>query len=267
MSKDQFGSERERIVTKLNSGMIFTNRKTDFCVEFNICPLMKLEKRENKDVFTSPKCKSCYSTELLNISKHLRNKILNIPKEKLHLVNTFEKDIQDIIRLSSTSSLGETKRLRFYGLTDFQSDNIPFIFIASKHIIVDIISKTLSMRHNEIYLKKLINQPNIWISLSFNNKYIKELARIKEILVETKAKNVQLNYCMHTKEENIKDEFFEQFQVIHLRDQDKTKVLKMGIPETKICGLYDREGNSLKPKQKGTHCKNCSNCHIPYYKV
>jgi hypothetical protein len=262
---DRLGKKRDSIVQMLESGVIFTNRKTDFCIELNLCPFMKKEKRaEGKIALVTPKCKSCYAADLLNVSRPLRQKILKIPKDKTHLIETFEKDIQTLLSLAKMTELGEIKRIRFYGLTDFQPDNIPFIMTASKYLICDIISKTLLMKPNEKYLKELINKPNIWISLSFNKNFTKELKRIKSILIETNARNVQLNYCLHTKEENPNDEFYDQFQVFHLRNQDKLKVANEGLSVTRICGLYNRDGNPLAQKEKGAHCRNCSNCHVSF---
>lgn len=263
-SKDPLYKARKGIVEILQSGMIFTNRKTDFCVELNFCPLMKLEKRGDKKVFTTPKCKGCYAADMLNISKGLRNKIARIPKDKTELLEIFERDIILLLQMARITELGEIKRIRFYGLTDFHKDNIPFIKIASKYLIVDIISKTLVMKHNEQELRELINQPNIWISLSFNKDFKKDIPRIIRLLKETNARNVQLNYCLNTHDEDISDPWFDQFQVIHQRDLDKFNAHANGIDKSRICGIYDRDGNELPPKAKGAHCRNCGNCHVSY---
>jgi len=265
MDKDRLNNKRDNIVRVLSTGMIFTNRKTDFCVELNICPLMNLvPSKGDKTKYVSPSCKSCYATDLLNISRSLRKKIQAIPAEKQHLIDKFEEDVVLMKQLATMTELGEITRLRFYGLTDFAPDNIPFILAAAKHLTVDVISKSLTMPHNEAWLKRLINAPNVWISLSFNKNFQKPLARIKELLREMNACNVQLNYCLHTKEENPSDKFYDQFQVIHQRDQNKWNANKKGVDESRICGLYDRDGNYLEPKAKGAHCHSCNNCHVSY---
>lgn len=256
----------QKIVGMMESGLIFSNRKTDLSVELNVCPLMKLSPvgKEGKTKFTSPKCKSCYAVDLLNIYNPLRKKLMSIPKEKKPLLKTFEKDIQLAIALFPVAGLGELKRIRFYGVSDFSSDNIPFILIAAKYLTVDIISKTLAMKHNQDCLEAIINKKNVWISLSFNKTFNNDIPRIEALLKKKRAKNVQLNYCLHTNEEDPNSDYFKKFQVLHFRDKDKDKILKSGVPAEKICGLYDRDGNSLAPKASGSHCKNCSNCHIGY---
>ncbi len=264
MEKTKLYRVRDGIVQMLSSGLIFTNRKTDFCVELNICSLMKQVNEGGKISFKTPKCKSCYAAPVLSVYTNLRDKVLSIPKEKEGLLESFKQDLQKLKALCEVSDLGPLTRLRFYGLTDFAPDNIPFILAAAEVFTVDLISKSLAMKHNEDYLKALINHPNVWISLSFNKDFQKDLPRIEQLLLETKANNVQLNYCLHTKEENPVDPWYDRFQVIHQRDLNKWNAVSKGVSPSRVCGLYDRNGKELEAQEKGAHCRNCSNCHRSY---
>jgi len=253
---------RNGIINFLNSGLIFSNGKTDFCVELNICPLMTIEVVKDKEVYKTPLCKACYAATILNIYSGLRKKIRSIPKDKTNLLKTFEEDIKLLKNLTKSTKLGPIKKIRFYGISDFKKDNLPFIFAASKFLTVDIISKTLAMKNNEESLIKLINQPKIWISLSFNKAFKDNLPRIEKLLIEHKAKNVQLNYCLNIYEEDPTDLWYNKFQVIHPTNDSKWNAVKAGLSEKKVCGLWDRDGN--KTVNKSGHCKTCNNCHISY---
>jgi len=240
----------------------FNNKKTEIAVDFQICPLMG--KKDNS--ITSPKCKGCYSANILNIYTQLRNKIENIPsKFSQSDLNDFENDLKDMLdgNLLTLDDNGEYK-LRFFALSDFVPASMSFIKIASQYLTVDILSKTLTMKHNEKYLKELINMPNVWVSLSFNKDWLSNLNRIKSLIEKTKAQNVQLNYTMNVNEENLNDPFFDQFQVFHFKNKklgQRTVAERFNISESRTCGVYDWLGRKVKGNGS---CVKCNNCHISY---
>lgn len=259
--KDSLATIRDGIVKMMKSGLIFTNSKTDISIELGVCPLMVRGTNEKGNpTYASPVCPSCYAKILLCVYPGTRNKLESIPEDKSHLMDSFIQDLQ-LLKILGESQLGGLDRIRFYGISDFKPNNIPFIIETSKVFVCDIISKTLTLPTNEQYLRKLINTPNVWISLSFNKDWKNELPRIKRILLETKAKNVQLNYCLHTKEENPTDEWYDQFQVIHQRDKNNMNAVNLGVDPSRVCCIIDRDGN---PTNSHGHCKNCDKCHVSF---
>ena len=242
------------------SKYIFTNSKTSgISIDFGICGFMNFNK---EGVLASKSCTGCYSAILLNIYHKAREKLVNnnnyrnslTPEQLEEDVKIFENDIKIV------KSLG-VDRLRFYALSDFSPKDIPYILAASKHITVDIISKTLMMPMNRQYLNELNNRKNIWISLSFNFKFEKFFDEICLYLKETKSKNIQLNWTINYKNEQQKnDPRLKKVQVIHVTNKDKRNALNFGFKETQVCGVFDKDGNRTK---KGV-CDSCNNCHLSF---
>ena len=246
-----------KFALSLENPYIYTNTKTVLAVDFQVCPYMFLGpgKKGKKTVYQSSLCVGCYSANVLNIYGPLRNKIETAPPQTDERLSQFITDLETI-----KARFPEMKKLRFYALSDFTPGDIPYIIAASKIFTVDIISKTLTLPQNEIYLKGLRNVPNVWISLSFNSKIMNRFERVRNVIWQ--ADNINLNYCLNVNEENIEN--FEEFQIIHMRNDKKlTAAKKVGLSLTRACGVYDYQGNLI---EKGK-CVACDNCHISYKKA
>lgn len=246
------------IIALLSSGYVFSNSKTDFSVDFRVCPLMTFNENGN---YTSKVCTSCYAAVLLNVYPNVRKKVESLPPATQEKLKQFENDMK-IIKTIGNSFLDEVKKIRFYSLSDFGAEDIPFIHVASKYFIVDIISKSLVMKKNEEYLISLFNKKNVSISLSFNSLFMSRFEEIKELVIKHKANNVQFNYTMLVGEENPRHKKFEDFQVLHFRNENKRSIArKHKISEKRVCALFDRDGKRV---ENHGHCHNCNNCHISY---
>lgn len=238
-----------------------TNTKTSgVSVDFGICGFMFFNKA---GLLTSNICKGCYSATLLNIYKGTREKLIangkrrgtfTTPEQVAEDIRIFGEDCKNL------AALGLNK-LRFYAFADFNNKDVPYILEAAKHLPVDIISKALILPNNETYLRELNNQKNVWISLSFNFKFNREFDRIMGILNEIKSKNIQLNWTINYKKpEERNDPRIAKVQVVHVTNKDKRGALEVGLEETRVCGVFDKEGNRTK---KGV-CDSCNNCHLSF---
>ena len=242
------------------SPYIFSNSKTSgVSVDFGICGFMNFDKN---GVLGSKVCPGCYSATLLNIYEAAREKLVNLGKHRMGLNPAQTKE--DIFLFGEAckdlANLG-VKKLRFYALGDFNYKDMPYILEASKYVIVDIISKSLALPMNEVYLRELNNKKNVWISLSFNFKFCKDFDRIIGILKEIKSHNIQLNWTINYKnEEQLNDPRLKLVQVVHVTNKDKRGALKFGLSEKRVCGVFDKNGERTK---KGV-CDSCNNCHLSF---
>jgi len=236
------------------SPYFFTNAKTSgISVDFRVCKFMKKE----GNVFKSSLCHGCYSATILTVYSNLAKKIQNLPQQDSVQLELFEQTCKDI-----HSKYPEIKKLRFYALSDFHSDDIDFILVAKKYFIVDIISKTLTLPNYRKDLKTLINISNVWISLSFNSQFIRHAEQIKTLLKEKNARNVQLNYTLNYKEDDPTDTKYQDFTVLHFKNKLKRKGMSLyPLPETRLCAVFDAQGN---PVEGHGVCNLCNNCHLSF---
>jgi hypothetical protein len=233
------------------------NKKTGFSVELAQCPLMRLVREGRREKMTSPKCAGCYAAINMNVRPNVRKKITTLPA---HTPENLEAFKQDLFLLKG---LG-VKRLRFYSWTDFSGPNdlLYIQAVLDMGIEVQILSKTLTMPHNETSLVSLFDKKGVIVSLSFNTDWLKNLPRIKALLDEHKPGNVQLNYTLNVRDEEVTDEMRETFQVFHIKNNKKrTETEKVGLPETSVCGVFDENGNRC---EKGGSCLACKNCDLSY---
>jgi len=251
-AKTQQGRVQRFLKTHINSPYFFSNGKTQIAVDFRVCPLMK----KVNGLYKSPVCKACYSKNILTVYPTVRKKIENLPKQTAESLAEFEKDCAQL-----KEKFGWDK-IRFYALSDFGPEDIPFIHAARKYFTVDIISKSLVFTQNEKYLVSLFNLENVWISLSFNEHNKSHMSKIKEILQVYMPKNVQLNYMMSYPEEDPTWPEFNDIQVFHFRNNNKRSFCeKIGLHESRVCGIFDING---KPVEGHGHCSSCNNCHESY---
>lgn len=238
-----------------DSPYFFSNSKTfGLSVDFRVCPMML----RDGDRFYSKTCKGCYSATILNVYPNLRNKISNLPQGDKDQYEIFEESCRDL-----SGRFPFINKIRFYSLSDFHADDIPFIHIARKYFIVDIISKLLVFPKNRVYLRSLINVENVWISLSFNKNFNQHLDDIKDVLESENAENVQLNYMMNYLEEDPTDPYFDDFSVLHFINKKKREALTVhpSLEESRICAIFDKEG---KPVMSHGSCDQCNHCHNSY---
>lgn len=231
------------------------------------CPLMKAI---NGHV-TSPKCPSCYAVALLNNYPGLRNSL------------TQEMSVYDIIGIAAHSHpikknkisgipIFPSDRLRVYGVTDFRPDNMPALRMLAKVYSLDIISKTLWLSpFNREYLLELARLPNVNISLSFNKEIPNWRERLKEMIKFIKNNNigdtVGLNYTFtsdyrKTGRSNLEPiESIEGVGVYHIVSKDKDKITRALGDESKVCGIFNAEGDRITDlkKDKGS-CIGCNFC-------
>ncbi len=243
-----------KFVAALKNPYLYGNEKTLFSVDSQVCPFMIKGpgKKHGDSVYSSRSCPGCYSAKLLNIYGQVRAKIESAPKRNLKNLSEFIRDL-NLIKMR----FPEIKKVRFYALSDFSSKDMPFILAASRIFTVDIISKTLAFPKNQKYLEQLINAPNIWISLSFNQKMKKNLERIHPIIQE--ANNVQLNYCLNVDKEDAST--LGDFQVLHFQNKKKLSAAqRAGVSLSRVCGILDLNGELC---EKGT-CVSCDFCHVAY---
>jgi hypothetical protein len=262
---------------EFNSPYILGNKKTDFSVEFGTevngrsvpCPLMVWKygrdipgsktRYPDREMLTTPKCKGCYAATNMNTRTNLRDKIINLPKQTAETLEAFKKDMIIL------KALG-IERLRFYSWTDFSGpEDLPFILAAADAgIEVHILSKMLTTKKHTKSLMELFNKNNVVISLSFNKDWKHDLDRIENILNEFEPNNVQINYTFNPradKDENI-EELKEKFQVLHLKNKQKRTVGKeFDIPDTQLCGVFDKAGKDV---ETNGHCGGCNNCNLSY---
>lgn len=242
------------VISLLRTKYFFSNRKTVLSCDFRICPLMS---RTEKGTLTSKTCHACYAANILNVYANTQNKLLGMDPENPEL-EAFDTDCQTIKRL-----LPEFKKLRFYSLSDFGPEDMPFIKIAAKYFTIDIISKTLTMPHNEESLLELFNMENVWVSLSFNRDFMKTFPRIKDLLEEHEPNNVNLNYTMNYREENPDDESFQHFAVLHFKNTDKREATNRfdTVTEERTCAVFTAGGKRVNAHGS---CFGCNNCHISH---
>lgn len=246
------------LTIKTRSRYISENKKTGFSVELAQCPLMKFVKTENGGKMTSPKCAGCYAAVNMNVRPNVRKKILSLPAHSPERLEEFKQD------LFILKGLG-VKRLRFYSWTDFSGPNdlVYIQAVLDMGIEAQILSKTLTMPHNETSLVSLFNKKGVILSLSFNKDWMKTLPRIKALLLKHKPRNVQLNYTLNVRNEEVTEEMDQTFQVFHIKNNNKrTETEKVGIPETKVCGVFDDKGNRC---EKGGSCLACKNCDLSWF--
>jgi len=235
----------------LTSKYIYSNKKTDFSVDFRICDFMI---PTNKGGYISKICKGCYSAIALTVFYKLGEKIRNSPPQTPQELKNFEQDLKKIKR-----KFRHFNKIRFYALSDFHPKDMPYILIASKYFTVDVISKMLALPKNEKYLKQLINKPNIFLSLSFNKTFMKNKERIKKLFIKTKAQNAQLNYTINYLKENPIDPKLQDFSVFHPMNKNKLGIINFGVATNRVCGILTKRKKLVK---NDGHCKNCTNCHI-----
>lgn len=242
------------------SPYIFSNSKTGgvkgqkagVSVDFGICQFMS--KNEN-DNYTSKVCQGCYAARLLNVYPQVKTKLENLPMNAS--LEDFENDIK---RMKDECGL---EYIRFYALGDFSPWHIPYIFAAAKHVTVNIISKSLAMKPYQVFLDKLNNQKNIWVSLSFNFDYSKRFEEIEAYCLETKSNNIHLNWTINYRnKEQREDERVKRVQTIHVTNKKKLDgAINFGLDKDRICGIFDVNGEET---QKGS-CHECNGCHVSYY--
>ncbi|KKQ82088.1 MAG: hypothetical protein UT06_C0051G0004 [Candidatus Woesebacteria bacterium GW2011_GWA1_38_8] len=254
-------SERERISklvgSKILSPYFFSNSKTSgISVDFRVCPFMK----RVDGTFTSAKCKGCYSANILNVYPNLAKKVVALPAQDDTELALFEKSCKIVNDLFPS-----VKKLRFYSLSDFHQGDLPYIEVASKYFVVDIISKILTLPRNMDSLVSLTNMPNVWVSLSFNKDFKANLPRIVKYLKEQAPKNIQLNYTMNYKEENPDDPFFNIFSVLHFKNNYKRLGIEKfeKVTENRTCAVIGPDG---QPVAAHGACDHCHNCHISFHK-
>jgi hypothetical protein len=255
----------DKFIQSLHNPYIYSNGKTWLSVDFGVCPLMFIGP---KGSLMSKKCPGCYSVNVINVYPSVEKKIKNAPPQTPETLDQFKKDLA-IIKMR----FPEIKRLRFYALADFRgASDLAYIYAAKEFFIVDIISKALAFPHNEKYLKELLNQENIWLSLSFNKDFLKELDRVKSVIKD--STNANLNFCFSKKEYKMTPkfrDFLSQFQVIHLKHDKKLSISKkLGIEIDRVCGVINEAGEIINengekkdPSRKGS-CSACPNCHVSF---
>ena len=237
------------VINHLKSGYFFGNSKTIASVDFRICPFMKWTGKSYK----SNTCHGCYSAHILSLYQETREKLENSPNPSDWRLRLF---LQDCRKIKERYGL---EKLRFYALGDFSPQDIPYIIAASHFFTVDIISKTLAMKVHERHLQALVNEPNVWVSLSFNDKFQKRMGPLAKMLANERAANVQFNYTLNCRQEDPRDERFKDISVFHPRNKNRRELVDMGIPEERVCGIWDIDG---EPVDNHGHCKLCPNCHV-----
>ena len=249
----QQGRVQKLIAAQKTSPYFFSNRKTQVSVDFRVCPLMR---KNAKGTYDSPVCPSCYSKTILCVYTFLRNKIENLPPQNQDTLLDFDTSC----RLFK-EHFGWDK-LRFYALSDFGPEDMPFIERAAEYFTVDIISKSLILPRNEKHLVRLFSMDNVWVSLSFNKENTRHLGRIQEILTVYEPERVNLNYMLKFPEENPVSPELDIFSIIHLRNEKKRTVVEStGLDESRSCGILDING---QPVEGHGHCSSCNNCHVAY---
>jgi hypothetical protein len=233
----------------LKSGYFYGNSKTNASVDFRVCPLMSW----NGESYTSKVCESCYSAHLLSLYRDTRAKLENAPSFSDWRLKLF---LQDCKKLKERFGF---EKIRFYALGDFGPEDIPYIVAASHFFTVDILSKTLAMPKFQQHLTALINEPNVWVSLSFNNNFNKRMRPLAELMKQKRATNVQFNYTLNCRKEDPHDEKFRNVTVFHPRNRNRRELVDMRIPEERVCGIWDIDG---EPVDNHGHCQLCTNCHV-----
>jgi hypothetical protein len=248
-----------KIIIQTKSPFLSTNKKTRFSVELQQCPLMRLVRTDTGagEKMTSPKCAGCYAAVNMNVRPTIRKKIVNLPAHSDENLENFKLDLHILKGL-------QVNRLRFYSWTDFSgpSDLLYIQAVLDMGIEAQILSKTLTMPHNETSLVSLFNKKGVILSLSFNKDWTKNLPRIKELLKKHKPENVQLNYTLNVKDEEATEEMRQTFQVFHIKNNNKRSLTEeVGIPETQVCGVFDENGERC---EKGGSCLSCKNCDLSF---
>ena len=238
---------------KFKTRNIFKNRKTNFSVDFGVCPFMYRKPNGN---FTSDTCPGCYSATLLNIYK--------ATSAKLEEVGGGKPDIDDFLSDIRKIAASGSRFIRFYSLADFINEwEIEFIHGAADILPVEIFSKTLHANFRDI-LPKVADHDNVNISLSLNKSwdddYIEELYHF---LVANKiARNVQLNYCF-IKDEKVR--LIPYISVYHTTKRDKIPLFEL-FGHNRVCCARGEDGTKITEKNSGNYkgsCAKCPLCKLP----
>jgi len=235
----------------------FKNGKTGFSVDFGLCPLMKIVDK----VVKSPVCKGCYAATGMNVRSSLRKKILGLPEQSKETLEAFKADLPIIKFMLEREG---TNRLRFYSWTDFKGPkDIEYIqAVLDIGLEAHIISKTLTQPHNFKHLKKLVNKKGVFISLSFNEDWMKFFPQVKDFIVSNKAHNIQLNYTINPLTDELTDFIRDTFQVKHLRNTNKRDAMEaVGLDEKETCAVFGKDGSRVR---KGGACHACKNCDLGF---